>query len=136
MILQGTIRSYDENTRLTIIKRLEELVMKTSDSFGGKSEFEIVSGAGAVINNSAWASEVAKSASLIVGEENIITSAPISVGDDMSEFMKLAPGCYILIGAKKEGTGPHHSSKFDFDEECLGVALRVMFEATLNYLGS
>ena len=132
--LEGTIRSYDENTRKTIINRLEDLTISTSNSFGGRAKLEIVSGTPAVINNTSWANEVTKFAARVVGNENVIVSDPISVGDDMSEFMKLAPGCYILIGARKDGAGPHHNPKFDFSEESLEVGLRVMIEATRKFL--
>ena len=132
--LEGTIRSYDENTRKTIINRLEDLTISTSNSFGGRAKLEIVSGTPAVINNTSWANEVTKFAARVVGNENVIVSDPISVGDDMSEFMKLAPGCYILIGAKKDGAGPHHNPKFDFSEGSLEVGLRVMIEVTRKFL--
>jgi amidohydrolase len=132
--LEGTIRSYDENTRKTIIKRLEDLTMSTSNSFGGTAKLEIVSGTPAVINNTSWANEVTNFASRVVGNENVIVADPISVGDDMSEFMKLAPGCYILIGARKDGAGPHHNAKFDFSEDSLEVGLKVMIEVTRKFL--
>ena len=132
--LEGTIRSYDENTRKTIINRLKDLTISTSNSFGGTAKLEIVSGTPAVVNNTSWANEVTNFAARVVGNENVIVADPISVGDDMSEFMKLAPGCYILIGARKDGAGPHHNPKFDFSEESLEVGLRVMIEATRKFL--
>ena len=132
--LEGTIRSYDENTRKTIINRLKDLIINTSNSFGGTAKLEIVSGTPAVVNNTSWANEVTNFAARVVGNENVIVADPISVGDDMSEFMKLASGCYILIGARKDGAGPHHNPKFDFSEESLEVGLRVMIEATRKFL--
>ena len=132
--LEGTIRSYDENTRKTIINRLKDLTISTSNSFGGTAKLEIVSGTPAVVNNTSWANEVTNFAARVVGNENVIVADPISVGDDMSEFMKLAPGCYILIGARKDGAGPHHNPKFDFSEESLELGLRVMIEATRKFL--
>ncbi|MBM32276.1 MAG: peptidase M20 [Chloroflexi bacterium] len=134
VILEGTIRSYDENTRNTIIERLENLINHTSESFGVKSQFEIISATPAVINDSSWAENVRSFAANVVGEGKVINAEPISVGDDMSEFMKLAPGCYILIGAKKEGVGPHHNPKFDFKEDSLGVGLKVMVEVTRSFM--
>ena len=43
-------------------------------------------------------------------------------GEDFSFFMDKVPGCYVRIGAQKEGreSFPAHSSKFDIDESALG----------------
>ena len=134
VILEGTIRSYDEDTRNTIIERLENLINHISESFGVNSQFEIISGTPAVINDYYWSENVRSFASNVVGKENVINAEPISVGDDMSEFMKLAPGCYILIGAKKERVGPHHNPKFDFQEDSLEVGVKVMVEVTRRFM--
>ncbi len=58
-------------------------------------------------------------------------------GEDYSAFLDRVPGCYFFIGSRNPSKGfvnPHHSSKFDFDEDALANGLAVMMEASKIYL--
>jgi metal-dependent amidase/aminoacylase/carboxypeptidase family protein len=45
-------------------------------------------------------------------------------GEDFSVYLEKAPGCYVRFGGQVPGreSFPAHSSRFDFDEQALGVA--------------
>ena len=42
-------------------------------------------------------------------------------GEDVSYFLREAPGCYFLLGVGGDSCAfsPHHSPTFDFDESAL-----------------
>jgi len=44
-------------------------------------------------------------------------------GEDFAYYLDHVPGCYIRYGAQIPGREgyPAHSSRFDFDEEALGI---------------
>ena len=55
----------------------------------------------------------------------------------MALFLDAAPGCYFLVGAGnavKGITAPHHSPRFEIDEDALPIGVEVMSRAALEYL--
>ncbi len=132
--LEGTIRSQNPEEREFLINRLRELVDGISKSFDGASEFEITSGTGPVVNNKNFALKVAEISAQTLGEDSVINVPPVSVADDVSEFMALTPSVYALLGGLKEGSEMHHNSKFDFDENCLKKGVEIMLNVALDKL--
>jgi amidohydrolase len=59
------------------------------------------------------------------------------VGEDMSEFLNRAPGCFVLVGAS-DPAGPlhaaHHNDHFDFDERMLPTGVALLSGAALTWL--
>ena len=92
-------------------------------SFGGKRKFTKSSGTGPVINNKEFANQSYSIADEIFGFNSSIKVDPVSVADDMAEFMEFAPSVYALLGGKKENSEMHHNSKFDFDEKCMSYGI-------------
>ena len=76
-------------------------------------------------------------ASEVVGESQIAQIAPMMVGEDMSEFLNRAPGCFVLVGASDpEGKwhSAHHTPTFDLDERTLPTGVALLAGAALVYL--
>ena len=137
VVLTGTVRTLDDSVREFILKRTEEIAAGVAKSLRGEAEFLHVRGAPAVVNDVEVAEVVADVAIPIVGRENVVTIQPPQVGDDATFFLRLAPGCYFLVGcanAQRGITAPHHSPLFDIDEESLPVATEVLTEAALRYV--
>jgi len=73
----------------------------------------------------------------IVGREQVATMTPAMVGEDMSEFLARAPGCYVLVGANDPDgplNSPHHSPTFDFDERMLATGVALLASTAARYL--
>lgn len=67
----------------------------------------------------------------------LVEPEPLTVGDDVSLFLELVPGCYFLLGGGDVASGitaPHHHPEFDLDERCLPVGVEVMTRAALQFL--
>lgn len=62
---------------------------------------------------------------------------PQAPSEDFAYYAKERPACFFYIGATKEGDPiyPHHSSKFDLNEDCLIVAAKAMGAVVLRALG-
>ena len=59
--------------------------------------------------------------------------------EDFSEFQKLVPGMYIVLGATPKGktpatAAPNHNPAFDFDEGAMPVGAKTLAAMTLEYL--
>ncbi len=132
--LNGTVRAYTPEVRETIMAAIERTAKGVAGGLRGEAEMEILHGAPPVINNPDVADFVSGIAAGVVGADSVAEHEPVSVGDDMAEFLNRAPGCYFLLGAGGPDRAPHHNARFDFDEECLPTGVEIFARAALAYL--
>ena len=132
--IEGTVRGYTPEIRTQILAAAERVAKQTGEALRTNVTFEHLYGAPPVVNDAGVASFVAEQAAEVVGPDRVGEEEPVSVGDDMAEFLNRAPGCYFLLGAATEGADPHHSARFDFDEECLPIGVEIFVRSALAYL--
>jgi amidohydrolase len=135
VVMEGTVRAYRSEVRQKILEAVPRIASGVASGLRCETRFEHLYGAPPVINNPGVADWVAGHAAATVGEENVSDHEPVSVGDDMAEFLNRAPGCYFLLGAGHPGAAPHHNARFDFDEVCLPVGTEIFVRAALDFLG-
>lgn len=135
VVVEGTVRAYTAEVRRRILESAERVAKKVGEALRVEVEFERPFGTPPVVNNSEVAGFVADMAAQVVGKDHVREMDPVSVGDDMAEFLNRAPGCYFLLGAAKEGAEPHHNARFDFDEACLPIGAEIFIRSALSYLG-
>ena len=73
----------------------------------------------------------------VVGEQNLIESAPQMGGEDFSLFQKQIPGVMFWLGIRNEArgiTGGLHTTDFDIDEAALPVGVKTAATILLDYL--
>ena len=114
----GTIRAYTPEIHRTISDAVPRIAANVAEALRCEAKFERLAGSPAVINNPEVANWVSGLAMQTIGEDSVGEYEPISVGDDMAEFINRVPGTYFILGASKEGTEGHHNAKFDYDEAC------------------
>lgn len=134
VIVEGTVRAYKPEVREQIFDSLKRITANVATAMRGSATFEHLYGAPPVVNNPEVATWVAGIAAQVAGEENVDEAEPVSVGDDMAEFLNRVPGTYFLVGAAKEGTEGHHNAKFDFNEDCLPIGAEIFVRSALDYL--
>ncbi len=133
--LNGTIRAYNAETHQTIADSVRRITAKVAESMRATATYTRLAGTPPVINNPEVANWVSSLAMQSAGEDSVGEIEPISVGDDMAEFMNRIPGTYFILGASKEGTEGHHNAKFDFDEACLPIGTEIFVRAALDIDG-
>ena len=133
--LNGTIRAYNAETHQTIADSVRRITAKVAESMRATATYTRLAGTPPVINNPEVANWVSSLAMQSAGEDSVGEIEPISVGDDMAEFMNRVPGTYFILGASKEGTEGHHNAKFDFDEACLPIGTEIFVRAALDIEG-
>jgi amidohydrolase len=134
VIIEGTVRGYIPETRETILAGAERVAKSVGSALNAEVTFERMYGAPPVINDRDTADWVAGIAGAVVGDDNVVEVDPVSVGDDVSEFINRVPGVYMLLGASKPGTENHHNAKFDFDEACLTTGTEIFVNSAIDYL--
>ena len=87
-------------------------------------EVAIHKGTPPVINESEVTALARQAAVQILGERGVRPLATANMGgEDFSYYLEQVPGCYVRYGAQIPGREgfPAHSSRFDFDENALGI---------------
>jgi amidohydrolase len=89
--------------------------------------------------NDAAAAEIARrAAARVVGDANVVPPEPTMGGEDMAVYFERVPGCFVFVGSANPARGldqPHHSPRFDFDEDALAVGTRFLAAVAEEALG-
>ncbi len=124
VVIEGTIRTLEEEVRQFTAKRIGEIAEATAAVFGGTVDYEMVWGAPPVINDDAMAALAAKAAKAVLGEDKVITKlpAPNMGGEDFAYYLQKLPGAFMFLSSSNPEKGTdvsHHNPKFDVDEDVL-----------------
>jgi len=131
-IIRGTIRTFDLDVRLAIIRRFEEVVQGVGEAFGCTVEIDLQPLTPAVANDPQITAKVLRVAAELFPGSTIDTNLRTMVSEDMAFLMQEVPGCYLLVGSANPSKGlnaPHHHPRFDFDEGALPRAAALMAAA-------
>jgi amidohydrolase len=134
--LTGTIRTFSADVRDVVLRRFEEIATGISTALGCTAEVGIESLTPALINDPEVTAVVRQVAARIVGEENLFERRTMG-SEDMAFVNALVPGCFLFVGSMNEEAGlsyPHHNPRFDFDEDVLPLAVRLLATAAVEFL--
>ncbi|MGL4649217.1 MAG: M20 metallopeptidase family protein, partial [Caldilineaceae bacterium] len=135
--LSCSIRSLTPAVRALILERMEAVAAGICAAFGARHELTLVPGVPVTHNSLDGAALMQRVASAVVGAEQVTQITPMMVGEDMSEFLNRAPGCYVLLGAADPSQplpAAHHNERFDFDERMLPTGVALLAGAALAWL--
>ena len=137
--LSGTVRTYDQQTRDLIEKRLSEVTESTAAALGCRAELSYEREFSAV-NNDPKASEIVRSAvELIGGTGTAVIPTPSTGGEDFALYMEKAPGCFIWLGIGNPEIGavhPWHSPLFIADDSYLWLGAGSLAQAAIGALSA
>ena len=119
--LEGTCRSFDEDTRSLAERRLREILQGVMASSGCEGSLDYERGYDAVINDPEKAAFAEKTAADLFGAEFTAEPAePSMIAEDFSFYLKNCPGAFCWFGTGKTGdAAPLHSPVFDPEERVL-----------------
>jgi amidohydrolase len=122
--LLGTIRTFDPALRRSMPERITRIASGIAQGLGCRAEVLVKPGNPAVVND-AGVAEVARRAALrVVPADKVVPPEPTMGGEDMAVYFERTPGCFVFVGSANPARGldqPHHSPRFDFDEDALAV---------------
>jgi len=133
--LLGTIRTFDAALRRSMPERVTRIASGIAEALGCRAEVEVRSGNPPVVNDAAVAELARRAAVRVVGEENVVEPEPTMGGEDMAIYFERAPGCFVFVGSANPARGldqPHHSPRFDFDEDALLIGTEFLLEFALR----
>ncbi|MFC1550745.1 M20 family metallopeptidase [Candidatus Neomarinimicrobiota bacterium] len=129
--LRGTARSFSEENRTMIKKRMNEIVSGLEKLSGAKINLDYQDGYPPTINNNAAYEKFTKAAKKIVGS-GLIDPYMTMGGEDFAYYLEKIPGCFFFVGSEpthaESMSVPHHCSHFDIDERALLSGASIMVQ--------
>ncbi len=132
--LNGTIRSYDDETREQLWKELEQ-ALAVARAFGGDYKLEIIKSYPSQHNDAEVAQLIRDIGVSMLGEDGLYPEEPGMGAEDFAYMTRKAPGAMFSLGAKFDAVNrPHHSPIFDLDESSFAIGTAILAEAATQLL--
>jgi amidohydrolase len=134
--LEGTVRTYDEEIRNTVQRRMREIAAGITAADGGSYELTYQRGSPATINDLALTERMLPSLRRVLGDSNVVKIDPAMVSEDFAHFANVVPGFYYRLGQVAPGTtsGDHHTPTYRADDSMIPIGMRVMATLLVDYL--
>ena len=131
-LVRGSVRTFTSELRAEALDRLSDLLLETRTEFQVGADLRLIHGTIPTVNDPRVVDVVLEEGRALIGDRAALLGRPVTVSDDMAEFLAHIPGCYFLLGCRPPdmAEGPsHHSPAFRIDEAPLEVGVRLMTAA-------
>ena len=131
-LLSGTVRTYQPECLKLIRRTLEEMIEHIAEAFGAKATLDYMSGYPPLINHPQACKAVEEAAlRFLPGAQVDLDAKKAMFGEDFAYYVQQVPGCFIQLGCRNEDKQcvfPLHHPRFNLDEECLKIGLKLFSE--------
>ena len=139
VLIEGTTRTFDEEVRQKLARRIEEISKCTAQAFGGDAEVEMDWGAPPVVNDDAMAAFAADAIKEVIGDDMVITEVPYPNmgGEDFAYYLNEVPGAYMFLSSANPEKGTdvaHHNPKFNVDEDVFWIGTAAFVSIAEKFL--
>lgn len=137
--MAGTLRTFDDGVRADVIARLERTAKSIAESAGARAELSVNLNAPLTANAAERAERGGAALRAALGEDKVVEMPLLTIGEDFSQFSRVAPTFYWFVGSTGPGIDPrrapmNHSPQFLFDESALEPGLRSLLAVALDAL--
>lgn len=134
-VLQGTLRTFCEETRKYLIKRIDEIVHSISEAFHAESKVEVLTDIPMVRCDEKRNERIAQAVQTMSKDLKVVSGLHTTGSEDFAVYSEKVPSSYFMIGAKADsGTVyPHHNPKVCFNEKALPIEAAVYACAALEW---
>ncbi len=138
-LLEGTIRTFDDNTQKQVHEKIKLTAEKIAESAGAKAEVNIYIGYPATINDPALTEKMIPSLIRAAGKEKVVVTQPVTMAEDFSFFQRKVPGFFFFLGAyptemNLQTKPAHHTADFMIDEKAMVTGVKALVKLTLDYM--
>lgn len=137
--MKGTVRYFDKELGKKLPQWIERIIRGTVESFGARYNLQYECLAPPTVNDAGLAAFIRDVSREVVGAENVSFNERLMGSEDMAYYLERVPGCFFFIGSANESKQlnfPHHSPKFDFDEDALETGVKVFLHAVDQYFST
>ena len=134
--LEGTVRTYNEEVRGEVERRMREILDGITRAGGGAFELEYRKNAPATVNDLPLTQTSAAFLARSVGAGNVKVVEPSMGGEDFAYFANQIPGFYFRLGVVAPGTtsGGLHTPTFRADDSAVAVGMKAMSRLLVDWL--
>jgi len=135
--LEGTVRSLGGRLHSELPERLTAIVNSVAGGLGCAATVQYSRYTPTTVNDETMTAMVARVAAEIVGPKNVLTAARMLGGEDFAFYLQRVPGCFAWVGCRNAVKGfdaPHHSPRFDIDEEAMLIGVDLLERVAREYL--
>ncbi|HEX6861455.1 MAG TPA: amidohydrolase [Thermoanaerobaculia bacterium] len=134
--LEGTVRTYNEEVRAEVERRMREILDGITRAGGGAYELDYKKNAPATVNDKALSQTSAAFLERSVGAGNVKVVEPSMGGEDFAYFANEIPGFYFRLGVVAPGTtsGGLHTPTFRADDSAVAVGMKAMSRLLVDWL--
>lgn len=135
--MEGTLRTFSEETRSRIKQRVREIAESTAALFGGRCEVTFHDGLQATLNDRKLAAEMFSYVCDLLDEGQAGIIGPVMGAEDFSEISARVPSVYmdLACGSVEEGyCYGVHSPHFRLNQEALPTGTACFVQCALKYL--
>ena len=137
--LEGTTRTISQAARMEMRERIDETTRHIAAISGASAETVWSGICSALVNDGGACREITETAEAL--GLAVTDARPLSLaGDNFSEFLTHAPGCYAYLGTSHpslpDTTAGIHNGHFDIDEAALPIGAALYAAAALHFLGA
>jgi amidohydrolase len=129
-VLDGTVRTFDEEVRARVIERFSEVVNGVAAAYGTKASLRWIQGPPPVHNDGELAEAARRTAERL--GISVVTPKPSPAGEDFAFYQKRIPGFFAFMGTS--GPKEWHHPAFDVDERALPVSASFFAELAIAEL--
>lgn len=136
-VLQGTLRTFREDVRQRLLKRIREVVSGVAMTYRCQAEYEELFSCSSVVTDDGITAAVEKSARKIAPKFRVLGDAHGMGSEDFAEITQKVPSAYYMMGAgpaeesKRLG---QHNPKVEFNEAVLGIGAGIYAQAAMDWL--
>ena len=128
IVIRGTTRSFDEEVRELLERRLGEVAHAVAAVHGCTAELQYERIFSPLVNDADCTATAIAVARSIVGEGQVETTmAPVTGSEDFSFMLEKRPGNYIMLGNGVAADGSFasvHTPKYNFNDKALPLGVR------------
>lgn len=127
--LKGTMRTFNEDERKSIKKKIKKICSDISKSFGVKAKVKIEEGYPVLINDVDFTESLRSYAKDYMGENAVMPIPQLMTAEDFAWYSHKVRSCMYRIGTSNLEKGivsKQHTPTFDIDEDALEIGSGLM----------
>ncbi len=136
--MQGTIRAFKDEVMDLLRARIKSVAESVASGLGVEASVTFSEASTpATVNDPAMAGIVRETAAELLGADRVRADHRTMGAEDCSFFLQAAPGAYVFVGAGNAAKGmtePHHSPRFQIDEDVLPLSVALLTASAIRML--
>jgi amidohydrolase len=142
VMMEGTVRSFDEAMRADIKERIRRTVTSIAQSAGATATVDFGTGNVPVtFNDPALTARMLPTLQRVAGTSNVSVGELSTPAEDFALYQQRIPGLFVFLGGVPKGQDPataprNHSPSFFVDEGVLPLGVRTLAGLAVDWLSA